>query len=52
VYTQPPSFEPVFPAKQVTLGGPVEGEELGLFEDGLGGLLLFVWGIAVLPNLS
>ena len=32
------------------LGGPVEGEELGLFEDRLGGLLLFVGRIAVLAE--
>ncbi len=37
----------MFPAKQVTLGGPVEGEELGLFENSLGRLLLLVGRIAV-----
>ncbi len=29
------------------LGGEVAAEEFGLFEDGLGGLFLFVWRVAV-----
>ena len=38
------------PTGLLSSGGPVQGEELGLFKNSLGGFLLFVGGIAVLAE--